>query len=400
MKNNCSDKIFYIVLLVIWLPLLLCKCAHENVESISSVRIGKNEVKVFNLTNVKDSIDIKLSDLVDDIAFIPLETNPNCLLNRPDFFIGPDYILSFEKGGSIYQFDRAGNFIRPITNYGQGPVEVSQYVWAVDESANILYVKNQGQENFLSFDLKSGEYLKKIPLAHKCEIAQFVVPQPGTFLIAPTLSPAQGSNSFFSFWQNSNGDFLGGVPAPADSRVGYGSQVLYQVSDETYYYYSKTDTLFSIDKKSRSPEWIFNLSTVDSESKSDPGSKTLNVIVYHKKYMLCSLFIARSTNKKETITATTGGLFYLLFDNKKKQAKYLNRLTVDILEQPVRPVLIKTQHDGTVYIRYNALDFKEQIEQTLLDPDIDPETRENLEKLNTQIAVEDNPILLVGKVRS
>ena len=116
--------------------------------------------------------------------------------------------------------------------------------------------------------------------------------------------------------------------------------------------------------------------------------------------MLNSLFIAGQTKKSEYGSATDGKLYYIFIDKRKREASYLTRLIVDILEQAVRPVLLKTQYNGTVFIPYNALRLKELITKTLSSSELSQNTKIELKKLANHVSIEDNPSLLVGVIKN
>jgi hypothetical protein len=88
-----------------------------------------------------------------------------------------------------------------------------------------------------------------------------------------------------------------------------------------------------------------------------------------------------------------------LIDKKKNQAQYVTKLTVDKLGYSTDRMFLKTQNNGVIYFVYNALDLKEQIEETLENKNASPSIRGQLMELDKEVDINDNPVLLVGKIK-
>lgn len=391
-KNNAMKKSIPVLVFCF----VLLGCSKSPNEAISTIQISGRNTNLFYLEGVSDSISLRLSDIANDLHFIQLETKPECLLNRPEYYVGNDYIMAFERGGSVFQFDIQGKYIRTIAKQGKGPTELTSYIWAVDGVSNIVYLKDRFHEYLLSFDLTTGNQLSNIPLAMPCDVVQIVIAEPGILVIAPALNKSNEFDPYYAFWQDSKGSFLGGISASEDVKVNHGSQILFQESNNLYYFLSKTDTLYAFEEYERFPDWVFELGSRNPEDRIVQGARTLRVISNQENFMLNSLFIAGETKAFENGRATDGKLFYLFINKKDGEASYLSQLIVDILEPPARPVLLKTQSNGTMFIPYNALNLKELIKESLNNSELSQDRKSELEKLDSRISIEDNPLLLVG----
>lgn len=58
-----------------------------------------------------------------------------------------------------------------------------------------------------------------------------------------------------------------------------------------------------------------------------------------------------------------------------------------------------TSNENVFYIEFPAYDFKEKINLSLKNGNLSKENKENLQKLNSEISEDDNPILLLGKFK-
>ena len=118
--------------LTVILATVLCSC--KSNKAIKS--------EIIDLDNPVESIEIKLSDIVSDMTFVPLQTSNDLLLNvSAGSSIITDKSIFTTSNDGIYQFDREGNFIRKVVSKGNGPNEFSSIrKMLVDEKRDILYL--------------------------------------------------------------------------------------------------------------------------------------------------------------------------------------------------------------------------------------------------------------------
>ena len=118
--------------------------------------------------NSRQKEDLTLSEIIDSISYIPLETNENCLLGtiRRDFIYSENYILVNNTNSKLYLFNRTGNFIAQIGDIGAGPGE---YLYAgtdiayIDELNKQIAITIYPKRSIYYYDLK-GKFIKSIPL--------------------------------------------------------------------------------------------------------------------------------------------------------------------------------------------------------------------------------------------
>ena len=103
---------------------------------------------------------LMLSDLVERVEYIPLETNENCIVG--DIFslfdVSKNYIaVDVTQTREVFLFDRTGRFVSKIGSRGQGPGEYrSPREVFIDESKKCVYLKDVRQ--ILMYDF-SGKHL-------------------------------------------------------------------------------------------------------------------------------------------------------------------------------------------------------------------------------------------------
>ena len=103
--------------------------------------------------------NLRMSDLIESIEYIPLETTDECLIGNGVFYdFSDNYIIAGDyKGETAYLFDRKGKFMRPIGSKGGGPQDFTHlgYMW-IDANSRYVVINTSGKALF--FDLK-GNFL-------------------------------------------------------------------------------------------------------------------------------------------------------------------------------------------------------------------------------------------------
>lgn len=114
-----------------------------------------------------ESGSIKMSDVIERLEYIQLETTPECLIGRVDRIIPIKQaflLVDRWKTKTVFIFDRAGKFIRKISRKGRGPQEyISLADVDYDTDAGQLVVLDSYGQKLLFYSLE-GEFVKKIDL--------------------------------------------------------------------------------------------------------------------------------------------------------------------------------------------------------------------------------------------
>ena len=96
--------------------------------------------------NSKEIINnIKLSEQITDVKYIPLETNDNCLIGqwiKVAFWDNDIYVWDHDATKRVYRFSKEGKFLNSIGRVGQVPCEY------LDPTDNRIAVYNRGGKDF------------------------------------------------------------------------------------------------------------------------------------------------------------------------------------------------------------------------------------------------------------
>lgn len=137
--------------------LVLCFCYLSGYPQTSPIEIKFDPEDM-------ETTDLGLSDFVESIEYIPLETKDECLIGQGMNFDFDEthIIVKFNGNNPVYLFDRKGRFIRTIGSIGEGPGEFL-YVknLFLDPLNNYIVIESLGKAQYYN---KQGEYLWSTPL--------------------------------------------------------------------------------------------------------------------------------------------------------------------------------------------------------------------------------------------
>ena len=118
------------------------------------------------LKDLKKEKELRLSEVVDSVEYIKLETVPESLFGESQFVIGKKYIMVIQpysgKPIQVYLFDRSGKFLRKIGREGKGPEEYSSIhdaIFSPDE--DYIIVRDSNKKIFLEYDM-SGKMIRRV----------------------------------------------------------------------------------------------------------------------------------------------------------------------------------------------------------------------------------------------
>ena len=177
--------------------------------------IGNDVVTTLHPDRVKDTLDLPLSQLLEDFRIVPLD-------NREEALTKGDFVSVFDQhiliGGSTKEacklFDHEGHYLCQIGANGQGPGEYwAVYDKQVDAANDRIYLLPWNAKSLLVYDLK-GKYLSSIPLPTLVPKGVFAVDTRNQRLIVGML-PFDQIEGASIVWQQ---DFEGNVLHRVDAK--------------------------------------------------------------------------------------------------------------------------------------------------------------------------------------
>ena len=146
---------------------MLCfGCGPSNNIKTNSFSEVLPEPYVIDLTDI-DNLPAKnvplLSDVVDSLEYIKLETHPDYLIGSiiDNPVVSDKYLFLYcSHNTGLLQYSRSGKFIRKIGAYGKGPGEYLQLngFW-IDDDKGIIYTVPNWKTTIDRYDWATGKYI-------------------------------------------------------------------------------------------------------------------------------------------------------------------------------------------------------------------------------------------------
>ena len=419
-----KNKLIYAVLLLATAAFSACSSSpkQENKEVNTPSEKSFYELDLSKDFSGSDNQTLLLSDIVEDVEYVKLETTDDCLLaGTARVFITNDdiYTLNNYSDYKLLRFDRkTGKFISQIGSIGQGPKEMinpcfvfakDSLVYVTSTSTDKVYVyTNENQfvrsvpfcKNRSSFEDGVGETISVID-------HQYIVRHPGQ------LQSQLNYNQYMAaevIDMNSNRLF-----AMRDTSDVYGIMLKLDWDPIRWYYkgninfYNEPDrTVYAVTKDSIIPRYHFNLGDNKFPITTERLTKEYFKYIKFKSFRETEDYLylywnqsqkgyfARFNKKTETLDVQEQGKFWgagwtLGVPGLKNDINGCNR-SVDFIG------LMDEQ--SSIVQMFSASGKEDYIKVLKESQDVKfPEKRQQLLKLLEEMGEEDNQILAIYKLK-
>jgi len=361
---------------------------------------------------VDNEINMTLSEIVNDIKYIKLESRPGCYINRISKIILTENYIFILSGGtafgeSILMFENSGKFVRHIGMRGKGPGEYSNIVdMQVDSQNEIIYLLDQQSRKLLlySFD---GKYLRSIYVFKSPYAQSFVLLKDNNLLMFQSFkSIIDSNNTQFKLYDN-EGAHIWNFPEINDRVVttssAFGDAAYYHEENnfvefttnycDTIYRMSalkKYEAIYYYDfGKYRCPDNLFQDHYRFQKSRSNYLLKSWECIT--QQYIFTHFTIHDD--------------FYLSIYHRK-DAKFIYNTKYKQPKQPIAglindldggpPFWPARYKDGRIISLQYASQIKSVLDNVIIDQAEfkDPDLRQNLLEFRKNLSAEDGPVII------
>ena len=136
--------------------LAACGPSSKDDGTITRLEQNGNTLTVCDFAKVKDTLNVPLSEWVEDCRLVRFENTDTALFKMWWPAITDNYIGIRQSGGVFKLFDHKGKFLHDIGAMGQGPGEYagSLYSELIDEKNKVIYLAPfAGSTKILKYNL-------------------------------------------------------------------------------------------------------------------------------------------------------------------------------------------------------------------------------------------------------
>lgn len=389
---------------------------------------GQHAVRTYDLLNVTEEMDLKFSDLVDEIRIVPLETAENVLIPDSRYLINDKYIITLGEK-AIHQFDvKSGKHIRLLAVEGNGPNEFKYINSALIKNGKLFY-SYSGKDFISVIDLETGNFLPSLPTTYKYGVnfAGMTDQEEAIYVMNDSLL-----SETFDFRTQKATSVLDSVrlrkleASKAFMFSGFmlGGNAFLKDEEGVFLYNSRfSDTLYKKRGKAIEPYAAFivpNDKATGSSRAFTSGRELLLSIPYMDSYSILCGFretVTKVSANSISMSIEAGNLYCI--DKKTGDARRVKKYIFDplfITEFPKPGEKTEGEEDGLIDTVFSMWDnyfagenvyarvmpahkVKEYIEVSLEDPDFPKEKVAELQLLDSKLTDESNPVVFMGKKR-
>lgn len=379
-------------LLIIFIIVAIFSSCQDKEKAISVYKDRGVPITLINLSASTDSVTLKLTDIGKDLEIVRLETTDSSLFGNATYLIGKKYIAAFSSA-YIILFDRNGKHIRNLAVQGRGPGEylfIAGKAWTPAED-KILAI-DFGKNVIHSWSIPDGKYTK-IPLAQKGAAYALTMLNDSILQIA-NMRNKQARYKLYT--QTLSGDFLGGVSNTGEEdvrRIDFTNN-LYNTGTRQYYLPHRTDSVFQVEQNTLHLKYRIPITP----------EQQLRIVQISNDKLLASIYnITGTSSKKATVQGNqvgsvsfSGYRTYYLVDFPNEKVTHFKMINNDYLGTSLSPDKLFFQENGKFYIEFPASTLLNLMPEILKKPEINNKVRQRVEKLQSELSEEDNPVLIVG----
>ena len=243
---------------------------------------------------IKNVRSVPLSTLGSQLEYIPLETDPACLLKSISNAFVSDSFLYVSDGSRLLLFVRNGKFIRQIGSEGKGPGEYSRIAdFIVDKNSREIYILSSRMVLIYSFN---GQFKMDFKIDFPC--SQFIMNEKNNLIFHPFNLPIPTTEPGYSWYITDKSGVVLTKMINSLKRVNRGFTVptspLYMFDRTPHFMEFGIDTLYYLDNLVKKPYAIFKLGNI--KFKPDPTMEEVpglqgKIFIYDVKENAKSLFI-------------------------------------------------------------------------------------------------------------
>lgn len=325
--------------------------------------------------------EVNLSEVVESLEYIQLETDTTCLIGRnPEFYVTKDYVVSIDGNRCLLFSRKDGKFVREVLHEGQDDTGYKSTLRggnvALIEETNELMLKGWKTNEVVIYSLNT-EARKTLNLHGE---TPSIAPLGADAFVSASLN-VLGNEPYTMYMYNKGEatDSIANIQLFENPEnvvlIITNDDFFYRHAGRTYYKNMTNDTLYHVDLQGKHPHAVFLL-----------GDKAVTLEMRYKP----DLFRNMQPLQVNRITEDNDAIFYLIRQGKE---------TFQIIYNKTNGKGGRIEGKGLK----NDIDSKVDLWPYRITKDneyifvVDPTTLNDNELTNLGIDAEDNPVIVIGK---
>jgi len=392
------------ILLALSALFIVSACSDKN--SLKNTERGRIDLE----RGFKNLALFRLSEVAEDIEYVFLETNDNCLMNDVFRMVysSPYFFITDNRRKSIFIFDETGKHVNTLSAVGQGPEEYIN-IRSFDVHDNTVYILDSEQKKVLIYDI-NGKCISTFRIEQWASLLK-ITDEGNVLLVTSNLWLNSNEGYVFSEYDrdfNLKRKFK--QMEPTGSEVHWVAHAFYrQRGDLIYWEYNIFDTVYTVLPQGRAEaRFILDPGTVQSahimkNQDADGNVKSsefeLARLIETDEYVFlfgvydrefATLLYSKNKNQTAGVERLTnnidGGMpfwpYFKLTDNKVADARFPYEIKKYLDKEP------KEHHKDFNYLTHRIkMDYDAEKHRKLL---------ESLEKTDDM----SNPVLIIATIKS
>lgn len=367
--------------------------------------------------------EFRLSEIAYDIEYIKLEATPDSYVGGglSTWLTNDEYVFVYNRN-RLLQFSRSGRFIREIGKYGRGPGELTGINgMTLDEKNNKIYIIVRGKKEIVKYDVASGEYLGNFPIKDYSGSPllqnSFQILENNTFaILSPPFSQYQPDYKLLEIIDDKGNElatktsFIFSYEDNEKREKGQYSfdNHIWVFNNQPRLFEGLNDTIYNIFENQLVPAYILNLGKLKGPFDVMTNLRPDNIrhtnyfhigSVWESQsdlYFLCmydsKTFVARYSKDQ--------GEFFRLINPYEETNRLLNDLDGGLSLWPI-PAFNRTFRENEWIFYIDAFRMKQELTTDFLESSeaIYPEKKEKLINFVDELLIDDNPVLMIIKLK-
>lgn len=363
--------------------LAACGPSSKDDGTITRLEQKGNTLTVCDFAKVKDTLNVPLSEWVEDCRLVRFENTDTALFKMWWPAITDNYIGIRQSGGVFKLFDHKGKFLHDIGAMGQGPGEYagSLYSELIDEKNKVIYLAPfAGSTKILKYNL-DGTFVTDYDLGERLNKPKLSLNPDGSISLVHLCF--QGMSEMMGAVITPDSTITKYIPAPGQAInprdkngrfVGFNNEIWSYNNVEGFkYMMMPVDTLYNYNAAANKMEAQFAL--------SNPPVGEDVFLIYDElpgKYL-----------------ATVWGKGTIVVDNKNNNSHYV-KLVNDYFGGLPAPMNFT---NGWFFAMYEPAVLMENIEKRMAASDCTDKDKELLKGLLESLDENDNNVMFIGKLK-